>query len=307
MRRTEIVKSCAATTKEVVVSSSRRLYSSTPLVLLVGNACPWCHRCTLTLALRKLSNVRVLQLVDDAERASRGGWVLPTPDVLFPGCSDLRQVYDALVPGGYRGRCTAPLLVNARTRQAVSNDSESICRLLNGLPPPGGVADVDLCPPHLAEPMTQLCASITRDVNNAVYQSGFATTQLAYNDVQKRLWAAFDELEARLCGSRFLVGEKLTLADVLLYPTAARFDAIYTQLFKCNNRRIRDYVRLHAWLRDVSSLAGVSGTLDLASAKASYFRQLFPLNPSLIVPFGPTTVEVGSADESDSVVFHLRG
>lgn len=69
------------------------------LVLYVGNACPWCHRTTLVLALRGLAGaVRVVRLRDDAERASRGGWVFDaaSPDPVF-GKRDLRE---ARVGGG---------------------------------------------------------------------------------------------------------------------------------------------------------------------------------------------------------------
>ena len=48
-------------------------------VVYVGNACPWCHRVTLTIALRGLQDrIRVVKMTDDAERASRGGWVFET-------------------------------------------------------------------------------------------------------------------------------------------------------------------------------------------------------------------------------------
>lgn len=70
----------------------------------------------------------VTEATDDAERASRGGWVFDSPEPLF-GKSDLREVYDALSPG-YRGRCTAPLLVDKATRRIVSNESADIVRML---------------------------------------------------------------------------------------------------------------------------------------------------------------------------------
>ncbi len=58
----------------------------------VGNACPWCHRVVLTIILRGLTqHISITNAVDDAERASRGGWVFDTPDPVF-GKNDLRQV-----------------------------------------------------------------------------------------------------------------------------------------------------------------------------------------------------------------------
>lgn len=67
------------------------------LVLYVGNACPWCHRTTLVLALRGLTGaVRVVRMKDDEEKASRGGWVFEAgaPDPVF-GKRDLREAREA--------------------------------------------------------------------------------------------------------------------------------------------------------------------------------------------------------------------
>ena len=49
-------------------------------------------------------------------------------------------------------------------------------------------------------------------VNNGTYKSGFATSQAAYDRAQRELYAALDELEARLGRHRFLVGDRRGLA-----------------------------------------------------------------------------------------------
>lgn len=51
--------------------------------------------------------------------------------------NDLREVYDLLSPG-YRGRCTAPVLVDRKSRRIVNNESSDLVRMLNALPPPLG-------------------------------------------------------------------------------------------------------------------------------------------------------------------------
>jgi putative glutathione S-transferase len=117
-------------------------------VVYVGNACPWCHRVLLALALRGLGGaVRIVRLAADPERASRGGWVLADADPVF-GAADLRQVYDGLSPG-FRGRCTAPLLVDSVAKRAVCNESSLILSSLAALRLPGCTA-VDLRPAALA-------------------------------------------------------------------------------------------------------------------------------------------------------------
>ena len=77
--------------------------------------------------------------------------------ILPCGCG--REVYDAASPG-YRGRCTAPLLVDRRMRRAVCNESSVIVRNLASVHLPG-CTPVDLFPAAQA-------AEIER-VNELVY------------------------------------------------------------------------------------------------------------------------------------------
>lgn len=49
-------------------------------------------------------------------------------------------------------------------------------------------------------------------INNGVYKSGFATTQVGYNRAQQGLYAALDEVEAHLQRSRFLLGDRWAAA-----------------------------------------------------------------------------------------------
>ena len=167
-------------------------------VVYVGNACPWCHRVTLTIALRGLeSQVEVVKMIDDAERASRGGWVFESnaPDPVF-NAADLREAYDAACPplqAPYRGRCTAPFLVDRARRRAVNNESADICRMLNdvAMQPGGGrgkgdgadegaTGAVELRPGELIQEIDALNERTYKGLNNGVYRCGFATSQTAY-------------------------------------------------------------------------------------------------------------------------------
>ncbi|GFR42702.1 hypothetical protein Agub_g3625, partial [Astrephomene gubernaculifera] len=67
-------------------------------------------------------HVGLTWLEDDPTRARRGGWVLGArdPDPVF-GARDLWEVYDRCQPG-FRGRCTAPLLVDTVRQAAVCNE-----------------------------------------------------------------------------------------------------------------------------------------------------------------------------------------
>jgi putative glutathione S-transferase len=275
-------------------------------VLYVCNACPWCHRATLTVALRGLDEkIKVVQMTDDAERASRGGWVFETsrPDPVFRA-KDLREVYDGVSALGesYRGRCTAPLLVDGLKKRAVCNESSEIIKMLNDTEwlcdaedpkTSSSFGSVQLRPSFLLERIEETNRYVYSKLNDGVYRSGFATTQVAHARAALDVAEALEALDERLKHERFLCGDKVTESDVRLFPTVVRFDAAYASLFKCSSRRVGELPHLRAWMLDFYLLPGVRETVDVDGYRTSYFGQLFPLNPGGIVPIGPTAKDLG--------------
>ncbi|CAM9833960.1 unnamed protein product [Ectocarpus sp. 4 AP-2014] len=272
----------------------------------VGNTCPWCHRAVLAVVLRGLSPAVTFSYMDDnPDKASRGGWAFTRdePDPVF-GCNDLREVYETCSPG-FKGRCTAPVVVDRKAKKIVTNESSHIVRMLNDmalaekgtvgarLGAGNGVVGVDLCPASLEKEIDEMNDFVYEKINNGVYRAGFSTSQAAYEKACRDVFEGLTKCEEILSKNRFLLGDKFTEADLRLIPTAVRFDAVYATLFKCSNKRWRDYPALYAWLRDVYQLSGVAETIDIDGCRRSYFAQLFPLNPGGIVPIGPSVEDLG--------------
>ena len=90
---------------------------------------------------------------------------MSSPPVSSQACAGRRQVYDICSPG-YRGRCTAPLLIDRRARRIISNESAGIVRNLNAVRLPG-CSDVDLVPPGLAAEIDALNEQIYDKVPSA--------------------------------------------------------------------------------------------------------------------------------------------
>ena len=84
---------------------------------------------------------------------------------------------------------------------------------------------------------TTSSSAVFTEVNNGVYRCGFAGSQEAYDAAYDRLLTALDWLEERLADQRYLVGDTITEADVRLFTTLARFDAVYHGHFKCNRQQ----------------------------------------------------------------------
>lgn len=135
--------------------------------------------------------------------------------------------------------------------------------------------------------------------NRPTNQCGFATSQRAYEAAVGDVFAGLDQVEAILSKQRFLAGDALTEADARLFPTVVRFDAVYNSLFRCTRRRVADYPSLTQWLREVYQLPGVAATADVPGFVRSYYGNLFPLNPSGIVPAGPDENDLRLMDPHD--------
>src|SRR6266508_3180632 len=145
----------------------------------------------------------------------------------------------------------------------------------------------DYYPPALREEIDRVNALVYDNVNNGVYRAGFATSQAAYEEAFRALFAALDEVEQRLSRQRYLVGKDITEADWRLFTTLVRFDAVYYSHFKCNLRRIIDYPNLSSYLRDLYQQEGVAATVNMDHIKRHYYGSQRPVNPTGIVPLGP--------------------
>lgn len=147
--------------------------------------------------------------------------------------------------------------------------------------------ELDFYPAPLRGEIDALNERIYPAVNNGVYRAGFATSQQAYEEAFDEVFAELDHLERVLGANRYLTGEYLTEADVRLFTTLIRFDAVYHGHFKCNLRRIADYPNLSNWLQELYQWPGIGETVDFQHIKNHYYGSHKTINPTGIVPKGP--------------------
>ncbi|KAL7437044.1 hypothetical protein ACHAXH_004189 [Discostella pseudostelligera] len=285
--------------------------------LYLGNPCPWCHRVKAAMALLELEyDVPITMLIDNAEKASKGGWILPEPspsDIehglpkeLIKG--DLAGVYnycyrDILQEGErYSGRCTAPLLVDVSSGKIVSNESNEIMVLLNdyarrrrdtrrgGQSGTGG--GLDLRPIGMEEELDRATKHWFDLLWNASYRCGFATSQLAYDEAASDVLKGLNELNHHLATSSYLVGNSLTEVDLKNFAWVTRHDYAYTVIFKSPGGRIAQYPNIASYVkRLVTDYPVLLDTVDMPDACGSYYRQLFMLNFGRLVPYIPSIRE----------------
>lgn len=256
--------------------------------LMAARACPWASRTIVSRRLLGLEDAISLGLA--APVHDELSWTFDLdPGGVDPvtGVHHLRECYLARVPDYPRG-ITVPALVEVASRQVVSNDYRTLDLDLSrewtryhraGAP--------DLYPDAHRDEIDELDSWIHPTVNNGVYRCGFAAEQDAYETAYRELWASLDRLEERLATRRYLVGDTLTAADVRLFTTLVRFDAVYHGHFKCNRSKISEMPVLWAYLRDLFQTPGFGDTCDFVQIKQHYYVVHRDVNPTGIVPLGP--------------------
>lgn len=256
--------------------------------LYVSLACPWAHRTLVMRALKGLEEMIDISVVNWLMR-ERGCTFDSAPGVVpdpVHAAQCLHEIYVADDPR-YTGRVTVPVLCDKQRGRIVNNESSEILRMLGSALDDLGAQAGNYYPETLRAEIDAFNARICDTLNNGVYRAGFATTQEAYAEAIGPLFETLDWLEERLASRRYLLGERMTEADIRLFTTLVRFDPVYVGHFKCNLRRIVDYPKLWRFTCEIQHLPGVAATVDMQYIKGHYYQSHLTINPTGIVPLGP--------------------
>jgi putative glutathione S-transferase len=256
--------------------------------LIVSRACPWANRSIIVRQLLGLEDVISMGVASPTHGDESWNFDLD-PGGCDPvlGIHELREAY-LRRDNSYDKGVTVPALVDLRTGEVVTNDPHQITvDLSTEWKPYHRAGAPDLYPADKREEIDAVIDVVYRDVNNGVYEAGFAGSQEAYEAAYKSLFARLDWLEERLSNQRYLVGDAITEADVRLFTTLARFDAVYHGHFKCNRNKLTEMPVLWAYARDLFQTPGFGDTIDFDHIKRHYYCVHEDINPTGIVPAGP--------------------
>ncbi|MET8014000.1 glutathione S-transferase C-terminal domain-containing protein [Streptomyces sp. NPDC005271] len=256
--------------------------------LVVSRACPWASRGLISRRLLGLESALSVAVTDPIQDERSWRFTLDPGDrdpVL--GIAFLSEAYDARETG-CPGGVSVPAIVDIPSGKLVTNDYQRITLDLatewtalhrEGAP--------DLYPEEHRDEIDEVMEAVYRDVNNGVYRAGFAASRGTYEDAYRRLFARLDWLSERLSRRRYLVGDTLTEADIRLFTTLVRFDAVYHGHFKCNRNKLSEDRVLWAYARDLFQTPGFGDTVDFNHIKRHYYQVHADINPRRIVPLGP--------------------
>lgn len=257
--------------------------------LYVSLACPWASRTLMIRTLKGLEDMISISVVHPL--MLEHGWTFEEGegvigDPIFQA-RYLHEVYTAVKPD-YTGRVTVPVLFDKKTKTIVNNESSEIIRMLNTAFDDLGAKPGNYVPDQWLEEIDAVNDFVYHRINNGVYKAGFATKQEVYEEEVTSLFAALDQMEERLAGQDYLVGNRLTEADIRLFTTLVRFDAVYFGHFKCNLKPLTAYPKLWAYTKRIYQLPGMAQTVNFDHIKRHYYGSHKTINPTGVIPMGPT-------------------
>lgn len=257
--------------------------------LYVSLACPWAHRALIMRHLKGLEEMISVSVVN-AHMNDEEGWTFHAGSGVVEDTVNhktlLHEIYTLAKPD-FTGVVSVPLLWDKKLKTAVNNESSEIIRMFNSAFDHLGAKAGDYYPTSQKAAIDEINELVYNNINNGVYRAGFATKQAPYERAVTKLFKALENCEERLANQRYLVGNQLTEADIRLFTTLIRFDAVYYGHFKCNLKRLIDYPNLFNYVLDIYQHEGIAETVDLDYTKAHYYGSHDTINPTGIIPLGP--------------------
>lgn len=274
---------------------------STRYHLYISHACPWAHRTMIVRHLKGLESLVSISAV--APDMLSEGWQYDKPEPNY-GFNHHHQLYTK-AQSDYSGRVTVPVLWDKQQHTIVNNESSEIIRIFNSAFNSITENQIDLYPQPLRDEIDSLNEQIYSNINNGVYRCGFATTQEAYEQAFEALFQCLDQIEERLSKQAYLTGEYLTEADIRLFTTLIRFDAVYVGHFKYNQRRIADYPNLWDYTKAVYQFKNIKDTVHFDQIKRHYYYSHDTINPTRVVPLGPDLTSLEDKIERPEPTLYL--
>ena len=256
--------------------------------LIVCPGCPMSHRVSMVHRIKRLGHVISTSLVRPV--MGPNGREFGTVDRMAPDCVTgfdyLYQLYLASDPR-YSGRASTPVLWDRMSRKIVSNTYRDIFSMLNKEFGDFSDSDVDFQPSERMAEIDSQLAALGAGLVGVVYRCGFSRDQKNYEENAALIDKAILQLEQQLSHRPFLLGDRISEPDLVLFASLVRYDAIYLPLFKCTGRRIEDSAVLSAYIKRMFLIPGVSETFDLKLTMTHYYMSHVHINPTKIVPVVP--------------------
>jgi putative glutathione S-transferase len=277
--------------------------------LFVSHACPWSHRCLITLALKRLENVIGVSYVDckwDPQPLWNMGDVIDDveSDISFWSIKVKQQEEDEIfdtflshyISDKQPQSVRVPVLWDKKQNAITSDKSSEIMKILNyEFNQFSRRPKLNLFPAGFKRENENLNKWIHEKLHLGIYKCGLARSQEQYDEAVEDVTIALDKANAIVQKRGFLAGQKLTDSDIRLFVILFRFDEVYRILFKVNTRMMVSMPGLLDFLRDIYQVKGIKDVSNMEKIKEEFYAVQ---GKTYIVPRGSSFISFIAQDET---------
>jgi glutathionyl-hydroquinone reductase len=183
--------------------------------LYASRICPFAHRVRLVRLLQEEVE-DAMEITFATEQTKENGYIFDPPEPDFQATT-LKEVYGKCA-NGYSGKFSVPLVTDRTTKRMIHNESIDIAIALSSssLLPPGA---------------KDLAKDLAKEITLLPYKYVLATDSSQKEVIASQLWTLFDKYEALLGSQSYILGDKITLPDCILWISLIRYDNIYARMF----------------------------------------------------------------------------
>jgi glutathionyl-hydroquinone reductase len=261
--------------------------------LILAKTCPYAHRIEIVRLLKGLDEIEICYCDPVFKFA---GWDI---DYEYQGSvnlakklniNNINQLYK-LDNENFNGRATIPILLDKRTNTIISNESDQIIKILNGL----NGSDFDLYPDILKHVIDAFCVDFNNEICTGTYKAGHAKTIEEYQKYYNSVFEYLDKLDKYIATNNtiFIINNMITLADAHVFAHLIRFDPVFYTLFSLNGKHLWQYENIKKYLGRLYRIDAFIKSTDLDEIKKAYLcENNLPNNLGYIkIPLGNGGIE----------------
>lgn len=267
--------------------------------LLAAYPCPFAQRAMIVRQLMGLEDTISLGLANSVKYQQYWGFKgaigsVADKDAVL-GISDLSEPYLKTDPE-HKGPYSVPALVDKKTGTVVNSESLDIIRdFATRFQSIAAAEAPDLYPSEEQSAIDEWFSYVGDKVLGPGIKATHSKEQRIYDQAYETLFTAFDALEEHFATHDYLVGEHLTLADVVMYTPLARFDVVFSPVGGLNKKPLNAYPNLWRYARRLYQIPAFKETTNFKEIQKGFYlgKSSEVIFSRQVLPAGPDTTTWG--------------
>ncbi|KRM73850.1 glutathione S-transferase C-terminal domain-containing protein [Secundilactobacillus collinoides] len=191
----------------------------------------------------------------------------------------------------FNDRAAVPTLVDIKSGKAVNNDSGILLTELATTWKAYETADApDVFPEDKQAEILGYDQKIIDNLSNVINTIGDVTSQSEYDKLSTQFFDQLSEFDTLLAHRDFLLGDSVTISDLLLFARLIRFDLVFYFQNKLNQQRLEDFPNLWRYAKQCYALPAFKNNTDFTAIKQHFIQGSIDVHDfAHVLPAGPDT------------------